>query len=156
MTGRFDFGGRLLTRALARLFLAVLFAAAPAWGQREVINTPDAPLAKGPYSQGIKYGDLLFIAGQVPIDPRTNQWVKGTIDEQTRRVLDNIKAILAANGMTMANVLSTTVYLRDFGDFQKMNSVYSGYFGTAPPARATIPAPLAGDMLIEISAIAGR
>ena len=149
---RFDLDGRPLSRALARLFLAVLFAAGPAWGQRDVISTPDAPLAKGPF----KYGDLLFIAGQVPIDPRTHQWVKGTIDEQTRRVLDNIKAVLAANDMTMANVLSTTVYLRDFGDFQKMNSVYSGYFGTAPPARATVPAPLAGDMLIKISAIAGR
>ena len=125
-------------------------------GQRAVIDTPNAPVAKGPYSQAIKYGDLLFVAGQVPIDPVTNQWVTGRIEVQTRRVLDNVKAILAANGMSMANVLSTTVYLRDFAEFQRMNAVYAEYFTASPPARVTVPSPLPGDMLIEISAIAGR
>ena len=136
--------------------LFVVVAAHAAAAQREVIETPDAPAARGPYSQAIKYGDLLFIAGQVPVDPRTNEGVRGAVEEQTRQVLDNIKAILAANGMTMANVLSTTVYLKDFGDFPKMNAVYASYFSVAPPARATVPSPLPGDIRVEISAIAGR
>ena len=139
---------------LLPLVLSTATAAGP--DQRIVIDTPNAPTAKGPYSQAIKYGDLLFIAGQVPIDPATNQWVKGKIEDQTRRVLDNIKAILAANNMTMANVLSTTVYLHDFAELQRMNAVYAEYFSVAPPARVTVPAPLPGEMLIEISAIAGR
>ena len=138
------------------LVLLASAAAAADRGERVVIDTPNAPAAQGPYSQAIKYGGLLFIAGQVPIDPVTKQWVKGKIEEQTRRVLENIKAILAANGMTMANVLSTTVYLRDFGEFQRMNAVYAEYFTVEPPARVTVPSPLPGEMLIEISAVAGR
>ena len=147
---------RLAARALSLLLILGFAAADVEAAPRTVIDTPSAPAAKGPYSQAIKYGDLLFISGQVPIDPRTNEWVRGTIEEQTKQVLDNIKAILEAGGMTMANVLSTTVYLRDFGDFAKMNSVYAGYFGAAPPARAAVPSPLAGDIRVEISAIAGR
>lgn len=124
---------------------------------RAVISTPHAPAAKGSYSQAIGYGDLLFISGQVPLDPRTGQWIVGDIEVQTRAVMEHIKAILSANGMTMNNVLSTNVYLKDFADFAKMNAVYAGYFKeVAPPARATVPAPLAGTMLIEISAVAGR
>jgi 2-iminobutanoate/2-iminopropanoate deaminase len=138
------------------LLLLLASAAAMAATERVVIDTPGAPAAKGPYSQAIRYGDLLFIAGQVPVDPVTNQWIRGSIEDQTRRVLENIKAILAANGMTMANVLNTTVYLRDFAEFPRMNAVYAEYFGAAPPARATIPSALPGDMLIEISAVAGR
>ena len=146
-----------LKRVLGLLGLSLICSAVNADpGQRGVIDTPHAPAAKGPYSQATKYGDLLFVSGQVPIDPITNQWVKGKIEDQTRRVLDNVKAILAANGMTMANVLSTTVYLRDFGEFQRMNAVYAEYFLVTPPARVTVPSPLPGDMLIEISAIAGR
>lgn len=141
------------------LSVSVFFGLAAAHAEaapRVVIETHDAPAARGPYSQAIKYGDLLFISGQVPIDPRTNEWVRGSVEDQTSRVLDNIKAVLAANGMTMANVLSTTVYLKDFGDFAKMNGVYAEYFGAAPPARATVPSPLPGDIRVEISAIAGR
>jgi 2-iminobutanoate/2-iminopropanoate deaminase len=145
-----------LGRVLCLLFCVVSAEAIADPGRRVVIETPNAPVAKGPYSQAIKYGDLLFIAGQVPVDPMTNQWVKGEIEDQTRRVLENIKAILAANGMKMADVLSTTVYLRNFAEFQRMNAVYAEYFTAAPPARVTVPSPLPGDMLIEISAIAGR
>jgi 2-iminobutanoate/2-iminopropanoate deaminase len=147
---------RLAARVLSPLLLFGLAAAHADAAPRTVIDTPYAPAAKGPYSQAIKYGDLLFISGQVPIDPRTNEWVRGTVEEQTKQVLDNIKAILAASGMTMANVLSTTVYLRDFGDFAKMNGVYADYFGVAPPARAAVPSSLPGDIRVEISAIAGR
>jgi len=143
-------------RGLCPLLFLISAGAIADPAQRSVIDTPNAPAAKGPYSQAIKYGDLLFIAGQVPVDPQTNEWVGGKIEDQTRRVLENIKAILAANGMNMANVVSTTVYLRDFAEFQKMNAVYAEYFTAAPPARVTVPSPLPGDMLIEISAIAGR
>lgn len=130
--------------------------ASPTQPARQAVMTTDAPTAKGPYSQAIRYGGLLFLAGQVPIDPKTNEWIAGDIEIQTRLVMNNIQAILAANAMTMANVLSTTVYLKDFGDFQKMNVVYADYFkDVAPPARTTVPAPLGGTMLIEISAIAG-
>jgi 2-iminobutanoate/2-iminopropanoate deaminase len=153
---RYGYDKKNLARRLWPLIFPALLATTSACAQRSAIETANAPAAKGPYSQAIKYGDLLFIAGQIPVDPRTNDWVKGAIEPQTARVLDNIKAILAANGMTMANILSTTVYLKDFADFQRMNAVYAGYFGSAPPARATVPAPLPGDMLIEISAIAGR
>jgi len=145
-----------LGRALYPLLFLVSAGAMADPAQRAVIDTPNAPAAKGPYSQAIKYGDLLFIAGQVPFDPVTNQWVSGKIEDQTRRVLENIKAILAANGMRMADVVSTTVYLRNFAEFERMNAVYAEYFTVAPPARATVPSPLPGDMLIEISAIAGR
>jgi len=145
-----------LRLSLCLLLLLSSAAVAADRGERIVIATPNAPVAHGPYSQAIKYGGLLFIAGQVPVDPVTNQWVKGKIEDQTRRVLDNVKAILAANGMTMANVLSTTVYLRDFGEFQRMNAVYAEYFSVEPPARVTVPSSLPGDMLIEISAVAGR
>lgn len=151
---RSDGGGvaRLSLLILLGLFEAMTAAAA----ERDVIQTPHAPAAQGPYSQAIRYGDLLFIAGQIPVDPQTKQSVKGTIEDQTRRVLDNIKAILAANDMTMANVVSTTVYLKDFADFPRMNVIYADYFVSAPPARVTVPSPLPGDMLIEVSAIAGR
>src|SRR5438132_14435743 len=117
-----------LRLSLCLLLLLASAAVAADRGERIVIATPNAPVAHGPYSQAIKYGGLLFIAGQVPVDPVTNQWVKGKIEDQTRRVLDNVKAILAANGMTMANVLSTTVYFRDFGEFQRLHAALAEFF----------------------------
>ena len=148
---------RNLLFKLSLAAVPVSAAATAAEPLRQAVATADAPAAKGPYSQAIRYGGLLFLAGQVPVDPKTNEWVAGDIETQTRLVMNNIQAILAANGMSMANVLSTTVYLKDFADFPKMNAVYAGYFKeVAPPARTTVPAPLGGTMLIEISAIAGR
>jgi 2-iminobutanoate/2-iminopropanoate deaminase len=123
---------------------------------KKVIATPTAPNAIGPYSQAIRAGKSLYLAGQIPIDPKTNQVLSnGTIEEQTRRVLDNLSAVLAADGLTMDNVVTTTVFLKDLNDFEKMNGVYATYFKNAPPARATIEvARIPRDVKIEISAIA--
>lgn len=123
--------------------------------QKEVISTTNAPAAVGPYSQAIKTGNMLFLAGQIPLDPKTNTLVTGGIDIQTSRVLDNLKAVLAANGMTMNDMVSTTVYLKDMNEFAKMNAVYAQYFGERAPARATVEvARLPKDVLVEISGVA--
>lgn len=124
---------------------------------KEVIATKGAPEAIGPYSQAIKHGNMLFVAGQIPIDPATNQLKLGTIEEQTRLVLDNLKAVLAAGGMTMDDVVSTQVFLKDLNDFAKMNAVYGEYFKKTPPARATVQvARLPRDAAVEIAAIAAK
>jgi 2-iminobutanoate/2-iminopropanoate deaminase len=124
---------------------------------KEVISSPDAPKAIGPYSQAIRQGGVLYLAGQIPIDPKTNQLNTGTIEEQTRLVLDNLKAVLAAAGMTMDDVVSTSVFMKDLNEFQKMNAVYGEYFKDKPPARATVQvARLPRDVAIEISAIAAK
>ena len=124
---------------------------------KEVVATKEAPAAIGPYSQAIKFGNMLFLAGQISIDPKTNQLNTGSIEEQTKLVLDNLKAVLAANGMTMDDVVSTTVFLKDLNEFGKMNGVYGSYFKDKPPARATVQvARLPRDVLVEISAIAAK
>ena len=122
---------------------------------RQVVATDNAPKAIGPYSQGIRAGDLLFVAGQTATDPKSNQFVVGTIEEETALALNNIKAVLEANGMTMGNVVSATVYMSDLNDFAKMNAVYGTYFKVAPPARATVQvARMPRDAKVEISVIA--
>ena len=123
---------------------------------RKVILTPDAPKPIGPYSQAIRRGQTLYLSGQIAIDPATNQFLSnGSIDDQTRRVLNNLAAVLAADGLTMDHIVSTTVFLKDVNDFAKMNEVYATYFKNAPPARATVEvARLPRDAKIEISAIA--
>jgi 2-iminobutanoate/2-iminopropanoate deaminase len=137
--------------------LSVLPVAAGAAGLKEIITTKDAPAAIGPYSQAVRAGTMLFVAGQIAIDPKTGQLKNGTDEEQVAQVLDNIKAILAADGMTMDNVVSTTVFVRDLNNFTKLNAVYGTYFKDKPPARATIQAArLPRDAAVEISAIAVR
>ena len=118
---------------------------------RKVILTPDAPKPKA-----IRRGQTLYLSGQIAIDPATNQFLSnGSIDDQTRRVLNNLAAVLAADGLTMDHIVSTTVFLKDVNDFAKMNEVYATYFKNAPPARATVEvARLPRDAKIEISAIA--
>ena len=139
------------------LFAALVIAGCAATPTKEVVATKEAPAAIGPYSQAIKFGNMLFLAGQISIDPKTNQLNTGTIEEQTKLVLDNLKAVLAANGMTMDDVVSTTVFLKDLNDFGKMNAVYGSYFKDKPPARATVQvARLPRDVLVEISAIAAK
>lgn len=129
-------------------------AIAPA---KDAVSTKDAPAAIGPYSQGIKVGSTLFLAGQIAIDPKTNQFVAGSIEEQTALTLENLKAVAAAGGMAMADIVSTSVFLKDLNDFAKMNAVYATYFKDKPPARATVQvARLPRDALIEISAIAAK
>ena len=123
--------------------------------QKEVVASKDAPAAVGPYSQAIRSGSMVFLAGQIPIDPKTGQVNTGSIEEQTTQVLDNLKAVLAASSMDMGNVVSTTVYMKDLNDFSKMNAVYARYFDGKHPARATVQvARLPRDASIEISAIA--
>ena len=124
---------------------------------KESVITKDAPAPIGPYSQGVKVGNLLFLSGQTATDPKTNQLSTGSVEEQTALALDNLKAVAAASGMTMADIVSTTVFLKDMNDFAKMNGVYATYFKDKPPARATIQAArLPRDALVEISAIAAK
>jgi 2-iminobutanoate/2-iminopropanoate deaminase len=135
--------------------LAGCAATSPA--TKTVVSSPDAPAAIGPYSQAIKHGSTLYLAGQIPIDPKTNQLNTGSIEDQTRLVLDNLKAVLAANGMTTDDVVATTVFMRDLNDFARMNAVYATYFKDKPPARATVQvARLPRDVAIEISATAAK
>ena len=122
---------------------------------KEMIHTPDAPAAIGPYVQAIRAGGFVFLSGQIPLDPRSGEIVAGEIEAQTERVLQNLRAVLEAAGTSLANVIKTTVYLADFGDFGKMNEVYAKYFGEAKPARATVQvARLPRDARIEIDAVA--
>lgn len=124
--------------------------------ERHCIVTPTAPAAIGPYSQGVKAnGALLFTAGQIPLDPATGELVTGDIRIQTRRVLENLKAVLEAGRSNLAAVVKTTVFLKDMGEFAAMNEVYAGYFPTDPPARSTVEvARLPRDVRVEIEAIA--
>jgi 2-iminobutanoate/2-iminopropanoate deaminase len=122
---------------------------------REGLSTPDAPKAIGPYSQGVRAGQLIFVSGQGPIDPATGALIDGDIGTQTRRVFENVGAILKAGGASFDHVVRATVYLADMNDFAAMNAVYAGYFGSPAPARTTIQAArLPRDMRIEIDVIA--
>jgi len=121
---------------------------------KKIISTEKAPAAIGPYNQGIVAGGLLYTSGQLPINPVTGL-VPSSIEEQTVQVLDNLKAIIEAAGSTMEKVLKCTVYIVDFNDFAVMNNIYSTYFPTNPPARATVGiSKLAKNALVEIDAIA--
>ena len=122
---------------------------------KKIISTTAAPAAIGPYSQAVRAGSMIFCAGQVPLDPASGQIVSEDIAEQTRRVLDNVTAILKAEGLTLAHVVKTTVFLADFGDFQKMNEIYATYFSENPPARSTVGvSTLPKNAKVEIEAIA--
>jgi len=125
---------------------------------KAVIATNSAPAAIGPYSQGIRSGNLVFTAGQIALDPGTQKLVEGGITEQTTRVLENLKAILEAAGTGMARVVKATVYLKDFNDFAAMNAVYGAYLaadGVIPPARTTVEVSrLPKDALVEIDLVA--
>ena len=122
---------------------------------KEIISTPNAPAAIGPYSQAIKAGNLLFISGQVPLDPATGEVVEGDITVQTRRVLDNVKAILTEAGADFSNVVKTTVFLKDMNDFVPMNRVYAEYYPENCPARSAVQvARLPKDVSVEIETIA--
>jgi 2-iminobutanoate/2-iminopropanoate deaminase len=121
----------------------------------QAIETPDAPRAIGPYSQAIKSGELLFLSGQIPLDPATGELVSGGIEIQTRRVLENLGQILKSAGGSFADVVKTTIYLVDLGEFAAMNAVYATYFAAPAPARATVQvAALPKGAHIEIEAIA--
>jgi len=122
---------------------------------QHVIHTDAAPQAIGPYSQAIRVGDLLFTAGQVALDPGSGQLVEGGIEAQTRRVLDNLAAVLAAAGGSLAHVVKTTVFMQDLGEFAAMNAVYAEYFTQNPPARSTVQvAGLPRGARVEIECVA--
>ncbi|NUR55498.1 MAG: RidA family protein [Acidobacteria bacterium] len=122
---------------------------------RQAISSPSAPKAIGPYSQAVKAGNLLFVSGQVPIDPATGDLVSGDIAAQTHRVFQNIGQILAAAGASFDAVVRSTVYLLDMNDFARMNEVYGTYFTSPAPARATVQvARLPKDAKVEIDVIA--
>ena len=122
---------------------------------KQAISSPDAPKAIGPYSQAVRAGQLLFVSGQVPLDPATGQIVDGDIAAQTRRVFANLGAVLAAGGRSFADVVRTTVFLADMNDFAAVNAVYGEYFAEPYPARATVQvARLPKDARVEIDVIA--
>ena len=123
--------------------------------EHQVVSTARAPKAIGPYSQGVRAGNLLFVSGQVPIDPETGQLIQGDIRAQTERVLVNLGEVLKAAGGSFANVVRTTVFLTDLNDFAAMNEVYGTFFDTAAPARSTVQVTrLPRDARIEIDVIA--
>lgn len=122
---------------------------------RHAVSTAAAPAAIGPYSQAIKAGQLLFLSGQIPLDPATGALVPGGIDAQTRQVFANIAAILQAAGASFDHVVSATVYVADMNDFAKVNEIYATYFSAPAPARATVQvARLPKDALVEIQVVA--
>ena len=122
---------------------------------KRAISSDSAPKAIGPYSPAIRAGQLLFVSGQVPLDPATGQMVAGGIAEQTRRVLDNLGAVLSAGGRSFADVVRTTIFLADMDDFAAVNEIYGQYFSEPYPARATVQvARLPKDARVEIDVIA--
>jgi 2-iminobutanoate/2-iminopropanoate deaminase len=122
---------------------------------KRAFTTGDAPKAIGPYSQAVRVGDLLFLSGQIPLDPSTAQVVEGDVTAQARRVMENLGAVLKAAGLSFADVARTTIYLADMNDFAKVNEVYGSYFSEPFPARATVQvARLPRDVRVEIDAIA--
>jgi 2-iminobutanoate/2-iminopropanoate deaminase len=124
-------------------------------GDRRAVASSDAPAAIGPYSQGIVSGGFVFTSGQVALDPATGQLVGADVGEQTEQALRNLTAVLSRAGCTPRDVVRTTVYLRDMGDFAAMNAVYARFFGERPPARSTVAvAGLPRDARVEIDAIA--
>jgi 2-iminobutanoate/2-iminopropanoate deaminase len=122
---------------------------------RETVSTDKGPKAIGPYSQAVVHNGIAYLSGQIPLDPVTNQLVEGDITVQTERVIQNLKAVLEAAGSSLASVLKTTVFLKDMGDFPKMNEVYGRHFAENPPARSTVQAAkLPRDVSVEIDVIA--
>ncbi len=122
---------------------------------KTVISTTNAPAAIGPYSQGIQACNLVITSGQLPVDPATGAFAEGGIAGQTRQSLLNVQAILAEAGLTMENIIKTTVFLKDMNDFAAMNEVYASFFPGNPPARSAVEvARLPKDALVEIEAIA--
>ena len=124
---------------------------------REIVTTEKAPKAVGPYSQAIRFANLLFVSGQIALDPKSGEIVRGDIEVQTKQVLENLKAIVEASGMGLEDILKCTCFLRDMEHFGRFNSVYSTYFADVLPARETVEVSrLPKDVLVEISAICGK
>lgn len=122
---------------------------------KETVSTDQAPKAIGPYEQAIKVGDFVYASGQIPLDPQTGNLVEGDIGIQTRRVIENLKAVVEAAGSSLDRVVKATVFLKNIGDFAAMNEIYAEYLGAAKPARSTVAvADLPRGALVEIDLIA--
>ena len=122
---------------------------------KKIIQTEKAPKAIGPYSQAIQAGNFLFLSGQIPLDPKTGELVKGDIRQQTQRVLENLKGVLESQKLGMEDVVKVTIFLKDIGNFNQVNEVYASYFPSSPPARSTVEvARLPRDVEMEIEAVA--
>lgn len=122
---------------------------------KRIIQTEMAPKAIGPYSQAIQAGSFLFLSGQIPLDPKTGELVKGDIRQQTKQVLENLKGILNSQRLEMKDVVKVTIFLKDIGNFSQVNEVYATYFPSSPPARSTVEvARLPRDAEVEMEAIA--
>jgi len=122
----------------------------------ERLSPPGIPAPRGPYSPAVRAGDFIFVSGQVPVDPATNQMSNGDIKHETRIVLNNVKLVLEGAGATLADVVRVGVYIGDGKDFAAMNEVYSEFFGAAKPARSTIVCGFAADIKVEIDCVAYR
>jgi 2-iminobutanoate/2-iminopropanoate deaminase len=122
---------------------------------KKIISTQEAPAAVGPYSQAVRVGSTVYCAGQIPLDPKSGQIVPGDIGAQTRRVLENIAAVLRAESLAFENIVKTTIFLTNLSDFQTVNEIYGSYFKKEPPARSTVQVPaLPKGANIEIEVIA--
>jgi 2-iminobutanoate/2-iminopropanoate deaminase len=122
---------------------------------KKIISTSDAPAAIGPYSQAIRSGNFIFCSGQIPLDPKSGEMVADDIGTQTRRVLDNISGLLKSEGLSLGDVVKTTIFLTDLGNFQIVNEIYGSYFNNQPPARSTVQvSALPKGAKIEIEVIA--
>lgn len=122
---------------------------------KKIVSSAAAPKAIGPYSQAVVINGMAYLSGQIPLDPATGKLIEGGIEQQTERVLENLKAVLEAAGASLASVVKTTVFLKDMAEFPKMNEVYSRYFPEDPPARSTVEAAkLPRDVNVEIDCIA--
>ena len=122
---------------------------------KKIISTSDAPAAIGPYSQAIRSGNFIFCSGQIPLDPKSGEMVTDDIGAQTRRVLDNISGLLKSEGLSLGDVVKTTIFLTDLGNFQIVNEIYGSYFNNQPPARSTVQvSALPKGAKIEIEVIA--
>jgi 2-iminobutanoate/2-iminopropanoate deaminase len=123
--------------------------------RKVIVKSDEAPKAIGPYSQAVRMGDIVFLSGQIPLDPTTGELVAGDADAQTRQVMENLGAVLRAAGVGFPEVVRCTIYLTNLGDFGKVNEVYGSYFSTEPPARATVQvAALPRGASVEIDMIA--
>ena len=125
--------------------------------EKKVIRTDNAPAPIGPYNQAIQYGDMLFVSGQIAINPATGDLVQDDIQAETRMVMQNLEAVLAEAGMDFSNVIKSTIFLMDMGQFAQVNEVYGSYFTASPPARETVQvASLPKGVNVEISVVAGK
>lgn len=125
--------------------------------QRKIIHTSKAPEAIGPYSQAIDTGDVVYVSGQIPLDPATGSFAGDDVSTQTKQVMENVKAIVEASGSSMNKVIKCSIFLADMGDFQTVNEIYGSYFGDEPPAREAIAVKtLPKNAKVEVSCITGK